>query len=208
MPKQPNPILNPLDPSQPPPKGEEFCIFVLPLQGGVRGGLSLRDLLQAMNSVRVLDDLDGVGLLGALGDKLELGICAKVLEFLARSPTHVHGLDVGGREVLCGDGAFAGQFYVEVAEVAQADLVASKQLLSDTCDCIGQDALHGTLGEGRVVVGDVLTEVVEGETLVDLSCSVGLGLGDVGLQRPGLSAHNGDRIVDHNVAPSRPPPQG
>ena len=39
----------------------------------------------------------------------------------------------------------------------------------------------------------------ESETLVDLSCSVGLGLCDVGLQRAGLSAHNGDRIVDHNV---------
>ena len=150
-----------------------------------------------MNRVRVLDDLDGVVLSLAVGDELEGSILTEVLEALARRPAHVHGLDVLGREVVGGDSALASEFDVEGSEVAQADLVASEELFAQAADCVAEDALDGTLREGRVVLRDVFGKLIEVEHLMHLRRAIGLRLGDVRLQRTGLRAHNANRIVNH-----------
>ena len=166
------------------------------------GGLSLchprLELFEPLNGVRILDDLDGIVLCFAVGDELEGGIVAEVLEALAGSPADVHCLDVLGREVVCSDGTLGLEFDAEVAHVAQLDAVASEELLAKTSHCIGQDALDCALRERRVVVGDVLAEVVEGELLVNLRRAVSLRLGDVRFQCSGLRAHNTNRIVNHS----------
>ena len=154
-------------------------------------------LLQAVNGIRVLDNLDSVDLLAALGNEVEIGLAAKILESFARTPSRIHFLDVSSGEIFGGDSAFGLEFYVEISEVTEFYLVASEELLADTCHGIGQNALDTTLGEGAVVVGDVLTEIIEREDFVNLSASVSLGFGDVGFQGSGLRAHNGNRIVDH-----------
>ena len=165
-----------------------------------------RDLLETMNCVGVLDNLDGVGLLAALGNEVELGLVAKILESFARTPSRIHFLDVCSGEIFGGDSAFSLEFDVEVAQVTEFHLVASEELLANTCHGIGQDALDTTLGEGAVVVGDVLTEIIEREDFVNLSGSVGLGLGDVGFQGSGLRAHNCDTVINHSCKDPLPNP--
>jgi hypothetical protein len=64
-------------------------------------------------------------------------------------------------------------------------------------DGIYEHALDGALREGRVVVGDVLAEIVEREFLVNLRRAVGLGLGDVLFLRAGLCADDHDTVVNH-----------
>ena len=84
------------------------------------------------------------------------------------------------------------EFYMEVAKFAQTHLVAAEQLFADAGHGIGQDALHGALREGTVVVCDVLTEVVKAEAFVHLCSSIGLRLGDVSLLSSGLCSHDCD----------------
>ena len=164
-----------------------------PPYGGVRGGL----LLQPLNRFLVADDFDGVGLSCATWDELEGGVAAEVLEALAHRPAGVDLKDVVGGELLGGDGSLGLEFDVEASEVAEANGVACEKLLAEAVHRVGQNALHGTLGEGRVVVGDVLAEVVEGEAFVNLRGAVGLRLGDLRLLRSGLSAHDANGIVNH-----------
>ena len=155
------------------------------------------ELFKSLNSVLVADYLDGIALSLAAGNELEGGFAAEVLELLARCPADVDALDVVGGEVVGGLGSLGGEFYMEVSEVAQLHLVACEELFLQTGDGVGQDALDGTLGEGRVVVCDVLTELVEAEDFVNLRGSIGLGLGNVSLLRSGLGAHNAKRVVNH-----------
>ena len=102
-------------------------------------------------------------------------------------------------ELVGGVCAFASEFHTERAEVAQVDLVACKQLFLETTDCVGQNALHGTLREGRVVVGDVLAKIVQIEDFVNLCCAVGLGgIGLFGLLRAWLARHDCDTVINHS----------
>ena len=143
---------------------------------------------------------DGFGLGLATGYEVELGDAAEVLELQAGSPADVHGLDLLGVELVGGVCAFASEFHTERAEVAQIDLVACQELFLETSDCISQDALHSALGEGRVVVGDVLAEVVQIEALVNLSRSVGLGgVSLLRLLRARFARKDGDSIVNHGI---------
>ena len=158
-------------------------------------------LLQTLNSIRVLDDLDGVVLHLAGGNELELSLVAEVPEILARIPADVHGLDVAGTEFLSRVCTFAAEFNTEAAEFTEADDVASKKLLAETTDHVGDDTADGTLGEGRVVIGHVLYELVVGEFGVCLCGTISLGAAglcaNVSLLRAGLRAHNANRVVDH-----------
>jgi len=160
------------------------------------------DLFQTLNSVCVLDDLDGVVLHLAAGNELELGLVAEVAEVLARIPADVHGLDVRCTEFLSGVCALAAKFHTEAAEFAEADNVAGEELLTKTADHVGNDAADGTLGERRVVVGHVLDELVVGELGVSLCGTISLGAAglcaNVGLLCAGLRAHDTDGIVNHD----------
>jgi len=159
------------------------------------------DLLQTLNSVRVLDDFDGVVLHLAGRNELELSLVAEVPEILARIPADVHGLDVGCTEFLSRFCAFATKFHTEAAEFAEADDVASKKLFAETTDHVGNDAADCAFGERGVVVGHVLDELVVGEFGVSLGGAISLGAAgfcaNVGLLRAGLRAHNTDGIVNH-----------
>ena len=168
-------------------------------------------LLEPLNSVRVLDDLDGIALHLATGNKLELGIFAEVLEVLAGGPADIHGLDVGCAEVLGGLCAFAAEFYAEASEFTQIDDIAGEELLAEATNHVGKDATDGALGEGGVVVGHVLDELVVGQLGVGLCGTVSLGTArlcaDVGLLDAWLRAHNANTVVNH-ISPLHPPPQG
>ena len=158
-----------------------------------------------MNRIRILDDLDGVGLLLALGHELEGGVVAEVPEVLAGTPADVDGLDVLGGEVVCGDGAFGLEFGMERAEFSEGDLVACEHHFAEAVDGLSEDGCHVASVVGASVVGDVLGELVEVEALVDLADAVSLRLGDVSLECAGLGAHDGDRVLNHSgPLPSSP----
>ena len=160
-------------------------------------------LLESLNRFLISNDFDGVGLGLSAGYEVELGDAAEVLELQSGRPAHVHILDFLSVELVGGVGTITSKFYVERAKVAQTDFVASKELFPETSDCVGQNALHSTLREGRVVVGDVLAEVVQVEVFVNLSRSVGFGgVSLLRLLRARFARHDCDRIIDHN----KPPP--
>ena len=115
-----------------------FQLPVLPLHGGVRGGL----LLQPLNRVFILDDLDGVGLCEAGRNELEGGLVTEVLELLARFPADVHLLDVLGRELIDGACAFGLEFAVERAQVSELHLLALEHHLAEAGYGVGEDAIR------------------------------------------------------------------
>ena len=158
-------------------------------------------LLQTLNRIRVLDDLDGVVLHLARGNKLELSLDAEVAEVLAGIPADVHGLDVACAEFLGRFSAFAAKFNTEAAEFAEADDVAGEELFAETTDHVGDDTADGALRERGVVVGHVLNELVVGEFGVGLCGTISLGAAglcaDVGLLCARLRAHNANRVVNH-----------
>ena len=160
-------------------------------------------LFEPLNSIRVLDDLDGVALHLARGNELELSLVAEVAEVLARTPADVHGLDVGCAELLSRFCAFAAEFNTEAAEFAEADDVASEELLAEAADHVGDDTADGTLRERRVVVGHVLNELVVSEFGVSLCGTISLGAAglcaNVGLLCAGLRAHDTNTVVNHGI---------
>ena len=115
-----------------------FQLPVLPLHGGVRGGL----LLQPLNRVLVLDDLDGVGLLEAAWHELEGGLAAEVLELLAGFPSDVDLLDVLGGELIDGASALCLKLAVERAEVSELHLLALEHHLAEAGYGVGEDAIR------------------------------------------------------------------
>ena len=125
----------------------------------------------------------------------------EVLELLAGRPCDVHCLDVVGVEVVSRLGGVAGQFHAESAEVAQLNPVAAEELLAQTVYGVGQDALDGALRERRVVVCNVLAELVERELLVHLSRSVGHRAHGVviSLLGTGLLTCDVDTVVNHKA---------
>ena len=129
-------------------------------------------LLKTLDGLLIPDHLDGVGLCLAGRYEVELGFGTEVLELLTWRPAHVDFLDLLRVELVGGVGTFGGKFYMEAAEIAQHDLVPGQHHLAKTSDGVGENTLHGTLGEGRVVVGDVLAEVVHVEDLVHLRGSI------------------------------------
>ena len=116
-----------------------------------------------MNGLFIPNHLDGVGLSLTARNEIEGGVVAEVLELLSGSPADIHGLDLLSVELVGGVGTFGGKFAMEAAEVAKTYLIACEKLLAKTSDGISQNTFHSTLGEGAVVVGDVLTsEIISG----------------------------------------------
>ena len=199
------------------PSFSHFLIFSLFRVGGLLQTMSFaRDLsrseklelarlfsclFEALNSILIPDDLDGVGLRLAARNELELSVLTEVLELLAGRPGDVHCLDVVGVEVVSRLGRRAGEFHAESAEVAQLNPVAAEELLAQAVYGVGQDALDGALRERRVVVCDVLAELVERELLVHLSRSVGHRAHGVviSLLGTGLLTCDVDTVVNHKA---------
>ena len=65
---------------------------------------------------------------------------------------------------------------LSVAQVAEAYFLAVEEKVADARDCIGEDALDDTLGEGAVVVAHVLSQRIEVHLVLHLSHAIGLGL--------------------------------
>ena len=83
-------------------------------------------LLQTLNSVGVLDDLDGVALHLAVGHELELGFVAKFAEGLAPIDDGVDGLDVGNAEIFGGFCAFGREFNAERTQSPNTTLLPAR----------------------------------------------------------------------------------
>ena len=157
-------------------------------------------LLEALNRLFVTNYFDGVGLGLSAGYEVELGDAAEVLELQSGRPAHIDVLNLLSVELVGGVCAFAIEFHTETSEVAQIDLVACQELFLEASDCVSQNALYGALGEGRIVVGDVLAESVQIEALVNLSRSVGFGgVSLLRFLRARFARHDCDTVIDHKA---------
>ena len=112
--------------------------------------------------------LDGLedGCLGRTGgDEVELGVGEEVAELAARLPADRDALDVLRAELLRRLRALAAERYGEVAELAEADLLALQQLLAHAIYCHVEDRHDVGAGVGRAVVGDVAGKLLDGHHL-------------------------------------------
>ena len=171
--------------------------------------------------------LDGLedGSLGRTGGyEVELGVGEEVAKLAARFPADRDALDVLRTELLRRLRALAAERYGEVAELAEADLLALQQLLAHAIDCHVEDRHDVGAGVGRAVVGDVAGKLLDGHHLgvlcrgevvgdhaLDerLVLGVGLlalglrlsdaGLGLVDLEEVVVDGSCRDAVVDHCV---------
>ena len=171
--------------------------------------------------------LDGLedGCLGRTGgDEVELGIGEEVAELAARLSADRDALDVLRAELLRRLRALAAERQGEVAELAEADLLALQQLLAHAVDCHVEDRHDVSTGVGRAVVGNVAGKLLDthhlgvlcrGEVVGDDGldeCHVlgvgrlalGLGLVDtrlglVDLEEIRVDGSCRDTVVDHCV---------
>ena len=112
--------------------------------------------------------LDGLedGCLGRTGgDEVELGVGEEVAELAARLPADRDALDVLRAELLRRFRALAAERQGEIAELAEADLLALQQLLAHAVDCHVEDRHDVSAGVGRAVVGDVAGKLLDGHHL-------------------------------------------
>ena len=112
--------------------------------------------------------LDGLedGRLGRTGRyEVELGVGEEVAELAARLPADRDALDVLRAELLRRLRALAAEREGEVAELAEADLLALQQLLAHAVDCHVEDRHDVGAGVGRAVVGDVAGKLLDGHHL-------------------------------------------
>ena len=156
--------------------------------------------------------------------EVELGVGEEVAEFAARLPADRDALDVLRTELLCRLRALAAERYGEVAELAEANLLALQQLLAHAVDCHVEDRHDVGAGVGRAVVGNVAGKLLDahhlgvlrrGEVVVDYalyerlvlgvgSFALGLRLGDAGLglvdlEEVVVDGSCRDAVVDHCV---------
>ena len=171
--------------------------------------------------------LDGLedGRLGRTGGhEVELGVGEEVAEFAARLPADRDALDVLRAKLLCRLRALAAEREGEVAELAEADLLALQQLLAHAIYCHVENRHDVGAGVGCAVVGDVAGELLDGHHLGILcrgevvgddgldeclvlgvgSFALGLrlsdaGLGLVDLEEVVVDGSCRDAVVDHCV---------
>ena len=170
--------------------------------------------------------LDGLedGCLGRTrGHEVELGVGEEVAELAARLPADRDALDVLRAELLRRLRALAAERQGEVAELAEADLLALQQLLAHAVDCHVEDRHDVGAGIGRAVVGNVAGKLLDahhlgvlcrGEVVGDdgldecLVLSVGLlalglglvdtRLGLVDLEEIRVDGSCRDAVINHN----------
>ena len=171
--------------------------------------------------------LDGLedGCLGRTGrHEVELGVGEEVAELAARFPADRDALDVLRAELLRRLRALAAERQGEVAELAEANLLALQQLLAHAVDCHVEDRHDVGAGVGRAVVGDVAGKLLDAHHLGVLrrgkvvgdyalyerlvlgvgSFALGLrlsdaGLGLVDLEEVVVDGSCRDAVVDHCV---------
>ena len=171
--------------------------------------------------------LDGLedGCLGRTGgDEVELGVGEEVAELAARFPADRDALDVLRAELLSRLSPLAAERQGEVAELAEANLLALQQLLTHAVDCHVEDRHDVGAGVGRAVVGDMAGKLLDahhlgvlcrGEVVGDDgldechvlgvgSLALGLrlsdaGLGLVDLEEVVVDGSCRDAVVDHCV---------
>ena len=154
-------------------------------------------LVKTLNGVGVLDYLDGILLLGALGYKLELGIVEQVLEGLARSPADIDLLDVVSSKIVGCYCSLSLEARLEVAKVAKFNTMTFEHQFPKATYCHSQDTNDVTLAIDAAVVGDVLGELVYVNNFAALSHAISLGLGNVRLECSGLCAHDCNTVINH-----------
>ena len=189
------------------------------------GGASIR--VDGRGDIHVgLALLDGLedGCLGRTrGHEVELGVGEEVAELAARLPADRDALDVLRAELLRRLRALAAERYGEVAELAEADLLALQQLLAHAVDCHVEDRHDVGAGVGRAVVGDVAGKLLDahhlgvlcrGEVVGDDGpdeclvlgvglLALGLGLVDtrlglVDLEEIRVDGSSRDAVINHN----------
>ena len=153
-----------------------------------------------MNSVGVLDDLDGVVLCLAGRNELELCFCAELLAVEGKSlaPDDVHLLDVLDGEVLGGDCALGGEAGGEGAHASEGHAVALQDELAQAGNGLAENGVDVAGVIYAAVVADVLGELLEGEVLSNLRGAVGFGVVDLRLLRAGLCTLDGNTVVNHS----------
>ena len=121
----------------------------------------IQGLFQPLNSIGVLDHLDGVGGELAAGNKLELSDLAEILavEFERLAPYDVDFLDVINGEVFGGDCAFGGEAGAKGSHFAEGHAVAFEDELFQTENCLGEDGCDIAVVIDATVVGNVLCEL-------------------------------------------------
>ena len=190
--------------------------------GGVSIGLDGRGDIHV--GLALLDGLEDGRLGRTGGDEVELGVSEQVAELAARLPADRDALDVLRAELLRRLRALAAEREGEVAELAEADLLALQQLLALAIYCHVEDRHDVGAGVGRAVVGDVAGELLDahhlgvlcrGEVVGDDgldechvlgvgSFALGLrlsdaGLGLVDLEEVVVDGSCRDAVVDHCV---------
>ena len=165
----------------------------------------------------LLDGLEDGRLGRTRGNEVELGVGEEVAELAARLPADRDSLDVLRAELLRRLRALAAEREGEVAELAEADLLALQQLLAHAVYCHVEDRHDVSTGVGRAVVGDVAGKLLDGHHLGVLcrgevvsddgldECLVlgvgrlALGLGLVDLEEIRVDGSCRDAVVDHCV---------
>ena len=131
--------------------------------GGVSIGFDGRGDIHV--GLALLDGLEDGRLGRTRGHEIELGVGEEVAELAARLPADRDALDVLRAELLCRLRALAAEREGEVAELAEADLLALQQLLAHAVDCHVEDRHDVGAGVGRAVVGDVAGKLLDSHHL-------------------------------------------
>ena len=172
----------------------------------------------------LLDGLEDGRLGRTRGHEVELGVGEEVAELAARLPADRDALDVLRAELLSRLSPLAAERQGEVAELAEANLLALQQLLAHAVDCHVEDRHDVGAGVGRAVVGNVAGKLLDGHHLGVLrrgevvgdhalyerlvlgvgSLALGLRLGDAGLglvdlEEVVVDGSCRDAVVDHCV---------
>ena len=197
----------------------------MPPLGGSAARVARRDGRGDIDvGLALLDGLEDGRLGRTRGDEVELGVGEEVAKLAARLPADRDALDVLRAELLRRLSPLAAELQGEVAELAEADLLALQQLLAHAIDCHVEDRHDVGAGVGRAVVGNVAGKLLDahhlgvlrrGEVVGDYalyerlvlgvgSFALGLrlsdaGLGLVDLEEVVVDGSCRDAVVDHCV---------
>ena len=138
----------------------------MPPLGGSAARVARRDGRGDIDvGLALLDGLEDGRLGRTRGDEVELGVGEEVAKLAARLPADRDALDVLRAELLRRLSPLAAELQGEVAELAEADLLALQQLLAHAIDCHVEDRHDVGAGVGRAVVGNVAGKLLDAHHL-------------------------------------------